>query len=97
MLVTARWVIAEEVMQVKYIGNNSVIREDYYIALIDAALKATKNDYGAYQIKYSQELLASERKHELLVSGEKLNIDRLVGFPTNDGPVKVCCVLMYQY
>ncbi|HTF95209.1 MAG TPA: hypothetical protein VL995_03675 [Cellvibrio sp.] len=88
MLVTARWVIAEEVMQVKYIGNNSVIREDYYIALIDAALKATKNDYGAYQINYSQELLASERKHELLVSGEKLNIDRLVGFPTNDGPRK---------
>lgn len=91
MLVTPGRVVAEQatqITQVKYIGNNSAIREDYYIALIDAALKATENDYGAYQITYLQEPLASERKHELLVSGEKLNIDRLVGFPTDDGPRK---------
>lgn len=73
---------------VKYVGNNQAINEDYYLALIDAALKATMGDFGTYQLQYSQQPLASERKHELLVAGEILNIDRLVGFPTNDGPRK---------
>lgn len=71
---------------VKYVGNNSSVREDYYLALIEAALHLTESDYGPYRIVYSQESLASERKHELLVSGEKLNVDRLVGFPANNGP-----------
>jgi hypothetical protein len=71
---------------VKYVGNNSSIREDYYLALIETALRLTESDYGSYRVVYSQEPLAAERKHELLVTGEKLNIDRLVGFPVNDGP-----------
>lgn len=71
---------------VKYVGNNSAIREDYYLVLITAALRVTESDYGPYRLVYSQETLASERKHELLISGEKLNIDRLVGFPVQDGP-----------
>lgn len=71
---------------VKYLGNNSSIREDYYLVLITAALRVTESDYGPYRLVYSQEALASERKHELLISGEKLNIDRLVGFPVQGGP-----------
>jgi len=78
--------LAEEPMQVKYLGNNvDLVSEDYYLALITAALKATESSHGAYQLVFTQEPLSSERKHELLVTGEKMNVDRLVGFPTQKG------------
>lgn len=78
--------LAEEPMQVKYLGNNvDLVSEDYYLALMTAALKATESRYGAYQLVFTQEPLSSERKHELLVTGEKMNVDRLVGFPIQRG------------
>lgn len=77
---------AENSLVVKYLGNNaSLVSEDYYLALIHAALRATEPTHGSYQLVYTQEPLSSERKHELLVTGEKLNIDRLVGFPNLQG------------
>lgn len=79
------WAGAGEAV-VKYIGNNHAIKESYYLALIEAALKKTESDFGPYKIEYSLQTLSSERKHELLVAGEQLNIDRLVGFPSDEGP-----------
>lgn len=80
---------AEEPLLVKYLGNNTAsIKEDYYLAIIDAALKATESTYGPYQLVFTQEQLSSERKHDLLVVGEKVNIDRLVGFPNQKGARK---------
>ena len=71
---------------VKYLGNNSsLVNEDYYLALISAALKATEASHGSYQVVFTQELITSERKHELLVDGNKVNVDRLVGFPNQKG------------
>lgn len=78
--------LAEEPMQIKYLGNNvDLVSEDYYLALITAALNATESSHGAYQLVFTKEPLSSERKHELLVVGEKMNVDRLVGFPTQKG------------
>jgi len=78
--------LAGEPMQVKYLGNNvDLVSEDYYLALMTAAMKATEASYGAYQLVFTQEPLSSERKHELLVTGEKMNVDRLVGFPVQKG------------
>ena len=77
---------AEEPLLVKYLGNNtSLVSEDYYLALINAALKVTEPTHGAYRFVFTQESLNSERKHELLVDGEKINVDRLVGFPNQKG------------
>jgi len=82
----ARLVWADGPLLVKYLGNNTAsISEDYYLAIIDAALRATESTFGAYQLVFTLEQLTSERKHELLVIGEKVNIDRLVGFPTLKG------------
>lgn len=85
LLCLASWANAGQEL-VKYIGNNHAINEDYYLDLIEAALKKTEAEFGPYKIEYTQQALSSERKHELLVVGEQLNIDRLVGFPSNDGP-----------
>lgn len=80
-------------LQVKYIGNNQQVSEQYYLDLIDAALALTRASHGDYQIHFAQEDLSSERKHELLIAGEKLNIDRLVGFPAGLGPrTKLVCI-----
>lgn len=88
-LLPARAVVADEPVLVKYLGNNTdSISEDYYLAVIEAALKATESTYGPYQLVFTQEQLSSERKHDLLVVGEKVNVDRLVGFPTQKGPRK---------
>ena len=77
---------ADEPLLVKYLGNNTAsISEDYYLAIIDAALKATESTYGPYQLVFTLEQLSTERKHDLLVAGEKVNIDRLVGFPNQKG------------
>lgn len=73
-------------LTVKYIGSNSGVKEDYYLELIDAALKTTEPQFGAYKIDFTREQISSQRKHELLVAGERLNIDRLVGFHNNAGP-----------
>lgn len=81
-------VSAGEPLLVKYLGNNTSISEDYYLALITAALKATEPSHGPFQLMYAQEQISSERKHDLLVLGDKINVDRLVGFPTQDGPRK---------
>lgn len=84
-----RPVLANEPMQVKYLGNNiGLVSEDYYLALLTAALDATESSYGAYELVFTKELLSSERKHELLVAGERMNVDRLVGFPTQKGARK---------
>nr|WP_324257446.1 hypothetical protein [Cellvibrio fontiphilus] len=83
----------QETLHVKYIGNNQQVSEHYYLDLIDAALAITHESHGDYQIHFAQEDLSSERKHDLLIAGEKLNIDRLVGFPTDEGPrTKLLCV-----
>lgn len=88
-LLSARFVQAAEPLLVKYLGNNTEsISEDYYLAIIDAALKATEHAYGPYELVFTQEQLTSERKHDLLVVGDKVNIDRLVGFPAQKGPRK---------
>jgi len=82
-----RTALAAEPLLVKYLGNNTAsISEDYYLTIIDAALKATESAYGPYQLVFTQEQLSSERKHDLLVVGEKVNVDRLVGFPNQKGP-----------
>jgi hypothetical protein len=86
-LLPLRIALADEPLLVKYLGNNTAsISEDYYLAIIDAALKATESTYGPYQLVFTQEQLSSERKHDLLVAGEKVNVDRLVGFPNQKGP-----------
>jgi hypothetical protein len=77
---------AAEPVLVKYLGNNTAsISEDYYLAIIAAALSATESTYGPYQLVFTQEQLSSERKHDLLVLGDKINVDRLVGFPMQKG------------
>jgi hypothetical protein len=89
MLLVCAASFAQSVLTVKYIGNNSGVKEDYYLELIDAALKITEPHFGPYKIDFVQEQLTSQRKHELLVTGERLNIDRLVGFHNNAGPRSV--------
>lgn len=85
-LLPVRIAQAGEPQLVKYLGNNTAsISEDYYLAIIDAALKATEPTYGSYQLVFTQEQLSSERKHDLLVLGDKVNVDRLVGFPAQKG------------
>ncbi|PUA27301.1 MAG: hypothetical protein B0W54_11935 [Cellvibrio sp. 79] len=79
---------AAEPLLVKYLGNNASISEDYYLALITAALNATESSHGPFKLMYAREQISSERKHDLLVLGDKINVDRLVGFPTMDGPRK---------
>jgi len=80
---------AVEPMLVKYLGNNTnSISEEYYLAVIESALKVTEATYGPYQLVFTQQQLSSERKHDLLVDGEKVNVDRLVGFPSQKGPRK---------
>ena len=71
---------------VKYIGNNTGVDEDYYVELLDAALKTTEPAFGPYRIEFSRESLSSDRKRELLVAGDRVNVDRLVGFHTIKGP-----------
>lgn len=77
---------AAQPLLVKYLGNNTTsISEDYYLAIIEAALKATESTYGPYRLVFTQEQLSSQRKHDSLVVGDKVNVDRLVGFPTQEG------------
>lgn len=73
-------------LEIKYVGNNHHVSEAYYLALINAALEATRPSHGDFKISYTEEALSSERKHELLIAGTKVNIDRLVGFPAAKGP-----------
>lgn len=80
---------ADSVLVVKYIGSNSGVKEDYYLELIEAALNVTAPRFGPYRIDFSQEQITSERKHDLLVMGERLNIDRIVGFHHDVGPRSV--------
>lgn len=75
-----------DLLQVKYIGNNHQVSEQYYLALIAAALETTRASHGPYQINFTEQTLPSERKHELLIAGDAVNIDRLVGFPVAQGP-----------
>lgn len=63
----------------KYIGNNSGLWDSYYLELIEKALKNTESE-GAYRIESAEESLSTVRKWELLVKGERINIDRLTGF-----------------
>jgi hypothetical protein len=77
---------AAESLLVKYIGNNTTsINEEYYLAIIDAALKVTESTYGPYHVVFTQEQLSAQRKHDLLIDGDKVNVDRLVGFSAQDG------------
>jgi hypothetical protein len=86
-ILSMRTAMADEPLLVKYLGNNtSSINEDYYLAIIDAALKATESTYGPYEIIFTMEQISSERKHDLLIVGKKINVDRLVGFPSQKGP-----------
>lgn len=83
----ARFTLADEPLLVKYLGNNTTsISEEYYLDVINSALKATESTYGPYQLVFIQEQISSERKHDLLVVGDKVNVDRLVGFPNQKGP-----------
>lgn len=86
-LLAARPALAGESLLVKYLGNNtSSISEEYYLDVINCALKATESTYGPYQLVFIEEQISSERKHDLLVVGDKVNVDRLVGFPHQKGP-----------
>ena len=91
---------AEEPFVVKYIGNNPGIKEDYYVELIDAALKATEDTHGSYRIVFSEAPITSKRKREMLLSGERVNIDRLSGFPSQQdlrqGIIKVNYPLLHN-
>lgn len=69
----------QPLLVVKYLGSTPSVDESYYLALIEQALTAT-DDLGPYKVEYSQRELSSERKQDLLVEGDQLNIDRLVGF-----------------
>ncbi len=83
LLIFSFHLVAED--RVKYLGNSPGFDESYYLKLIDAALMATQDEYGDYKIQFVQEEISSNRKHELLVVGERVNIDRLVGFPKKIG------------
>jgi hypothetical protein len=86
-LSAALW--AKDVQMVRYLGNNTAsVSESYYLSIIDRALKVTEGDYGPYEVVFTQEEVTAERKHELLVVGNKVNIDRLVGFPSSRGARK---------
>lgn len=86
-LLAVRPAQADEPLLVKYLGNNtSSISEEYYLDVIKSALKATESTYGPYRVDFIQEQISSERKHDLLVVGDKVNVDRLVGFPNQKGP-----------
>jgi hypothetical protein len=77
---------AQATLVAKYLGNNPGVDEAYYVELIETALRITEPKYGPYRLEFSQTPLSSERKHELLVTGERLNIDRIVGFHKPTGP-----------
>ena len=77
---------AASLLVVKYVGNNAGVDEDYYVELLDTALKTTEPSFGPYRIEFSRESLSSDRKRELLVAGDRVNVDRLVGFHTTKGP-----------
>jgi hypothetical protein len=77
---------AHAVQSVKYIANNSGVSEDYYLDVLQTALKMTESKYGAYSLDVSFEPLSSERKHEMLIAGERVNVDRIVGFHQATGP-----------
>ena len=86
-LLSARLALAADPLLVKYLGNNTAsISEDYYLTMIEAALIATEPSHGAFELIFTREQISSERKHELLVMGDKVNVDRLVGFPNQKGP-----------
>lgn len=91
---------AEEPFVVKYIGSNPGIKEDYYLELIDAALKATEDTHGSYRIAFSEAPITSKRKREMLLSGDRINIDRLSGFPSQQdlrqGIIKVNYPLLHN-
>jgi hypothetical protein len=71
---------------VRYLGNNTTsVSESYYLSVIERALTLTEVAYGPYRVDFVQEELTSERKHELLIVGKRVNIDRLIGFPTHKG------------
>lgn len=82
---------------VKYIGNNSGLWDQYYLDLIEAALKITANE-GPYRIDYTDEALSTLRKRELLAAGVRVNIDRMTGFNSlhnpQDGFIRVKVPLM---
>lgn len=75
-----------EPLVVKYIGNNLGVNENYYLDVLDMAMKATEPKFGSYRLDFSREDLSSDRKRELLVAGERVNVDRLVGFHRPKGP-----------
>jgi len=68
-----------EPLIVKYVGNNLGLWESYYLELIDTALKSTANE-GLYRIDFVEESLSATRKREMLVAGNRINIDRITGF-----------------
>lgn len=69
----------------KYTGNNSGLWDNYYLDLIESALINTQSE-GAYQIEYTQGSMSTIRKWELLVKGERINIDRITGFNSEKNP-----------
>jgi hypothetical protein len=41
-------------MLVKYIGNNAGVNEDYYLEIIDTAMKKTEAEFGAYRVVFTK-------------------------------------------
>lgn len=68
---------------VRYIGSNPGVDEGYYLAMLEAALKATAKGASDYEIIFTEETLSSQRKRELMLTGERINVDRFI-----EGPIK---------
>lgn len=63
---------------VKYVGSNPGVSEDYYLDMLQAALKATQKIEGDFRIDFTEESLSSQRKRELMIEGTRVNVDRFI-------------------
>jgi hypothetical protein len=73
---------AQALTHVKYVSNNLGLKEDYYLEIIETAMQRTQADFGEYKIDFSQRAMSAERKQDLLIAGDIVNIDRLNGVTT---------------
>jgi len=84
-----------DITHVKYLAISQGVDESYYLEMLEQALSHTEEEYGAYDIYFSEEQLSAVRKQDLLLKGERVNIDRLVGFPNSDALRKKLILVDY--
>ncbi len=63
-----------DILEVKYITNTPNSSESYFLELIAAALNQTQTQFGPYRMDVRIEPLAANRKLQLLVEGQQVNI-----------------------